>query len=148
MKRIQRYLCKFFKNKDLKKTFSYLPENIIPYRVYSLEIIVGFLELLLFKLNKEATQEKIVENIINKYSADSDIKDICFIQIKEFIKMMEIAKNKFTSLTNKTFESVTEFFQYCRNYKFYGSTGFLAIKQFIYCQHQQFLFGTASQFRR
>ncbi len=143
--RIQRYLCKNKKCKGKKKTFSYLPEDLIPYRVYSLEIIINFLESLLE--TSGVTQEQMVERIVNNYEADSALEDLSFVQLKDFMKMMKATMHKFTSLTKQTFKNLPEFFRYCQNYKFQDRIGFLAIKQFIYCQHQQFLFGTASQFR-
>lgn len=137
--RIQRYFCKI-----KRRTFSYLPEELIPYRVFSLGIIFELLRIMFDSVGQ--SQQQQLAKIVYKYDK-KPVVNICFAQLEKMKTLLNCAMNKYTFLTGKHFDTLPDFFEYCQGYKFNNHTGYLAIKQSIYCQSKDFLFGTASQFR-
>jgi len=99
----------------------------------------------MFDLVGQSQQQQLAK-VVCEYNK-KPIVDICFAQLGKLKVLLNCAMNKYTFLTGKHFGSLPEFFEYCQGYKFNGRTGYLAVKQSMYCQSKDFLFGTASQFR-
>jgi transposase-like protein len=136
--RIQRYLCK-----STERTFSFLPEHLIPYRVPSLPLLAELWRTMLF--SGKSHQQTLAD--IGKRFTETVVANMEYSCLQDFSRILQAAMERVTILHAKPFSSILNFFEYCEHYRHNGRTGFLAIAQSFYAQHHQFLFGTASQHR-
>ena len=137
---IQRYQCK-----RTMKTFSILPETIVPYRLYSIPLLNLLWKILITFAKKSQHQlmEMIGEQIPNILKTC-----IAYAQLKEAGSILESAMERMTTLTGQVFASLPDFFNYGQTYEYQGRRGFLAIQESVYRQQKiWFLFGTPSQCR-
>jgi hypothetical protein len=137
--RIQRYLCK-----TTERTFSFLPERLIPYRTPSLPLLDELWRTLLFS-NK--SHQETLAAIMDDFSESESVIGMEYSHVQEWSQILQVAMERVTILHAKSFSSVMDFFEYCKHYSHNGRTGFLAMAQSFYTQENRFLFGTASQHR-
>ena len=137
--RVQRYWCK-----RKKRTYSMLPEELIPYRASSLGFLAVFWRMLLFI---DQSQKQILSAIVDRFPESSAALNMDYSHLNDFEGCLQVAMNRVTALTGIGFPSIQCFFEFCSAYVFNGRTGWLAVTQWFYEQQHRFLFGTASQHR-
>ena len=137
--RVQRYLCK-----RKKRTYSMLPEELIPYRASSLGFLAVFWRMLLFI---DQSHKQILSAIVDRFPESSAALNMDYSHLNDVEGILQLAMNRVTALTGTGFPSIQCFFEFCSAYVFNGRTGWLAVTQWFYEQQHRFLFGTASQHR-
>ena len=106
------------------KTFSLLPENIIPYNLYSLEIVFEILAIIFNCINK--SQNELLNNVAKSFNKNVYINNVDYSQLKNFVNLLTKATGKYNFLIKRTFKSIKEFYNYCMQ------KGFLEIKREVY----------------
>jgi len=141
---ISRYLCR--KHKDKYPTFSCLPEELIPYRQYSLFLI--FKLLMEYSCSEELPKNKRLEKAVNIEGSPKKKLDITQIHIYSFERLIQGAIDKISIITKKTICKIAEFIEYCNQFKYEEEIGVLAISRYFFQISERFLFGVASQHRK
>ena len=138
---IARYLCRR-KNTSLKKlkskhkTFSLLPSQIIPYRLYDLDTLL-FIAVLRFKNGQSLL------NINAEFSAISDTAALAVATVLEYILLFIAAHTKLFSYPEYKFKDYADTVILLEKYQ----GGITSFAQFIHKGYTIFLFGTPSQCR-
>lgn len=130
-------------------TFSYLPQQLIPYSKYPVMFVT---EVLGTWVKSEKNVYETMANISSSTEEQDEISDeIGTSHIYHFRKIFELAKEKFIlwKKRERTYK-VERFIRYCEGYRPEQSEG-LGLKYYTdnggYIRNSHFLFGVASQFR-
>jgi len=137
--RIQRYLCK-----RKNRTYSLLPEDLIPYRAPSLGFLAVIWHLQLFC---DQSQKQKLSAITDRFPESKTALNMDYSHLNDFKDILQKAMERINALTEHRFVSIVDFFKFCERYVHAGRTGWLAVSSWFYEQQHRFLFGTASQHR-
>ena len=137
--RVQRYWCK-----RKKRTYSMLPEALIPYRASSLGFLAVFWRMLLFI---DQSQKQILSALVDRFPKSSAALNMDYSHLNDIEGILHVAMEKVTVVTGTGFPSIQHFYNFCQQYVHAGRTGWLAVTQWFYERQHRFLFGTASQHR-
>lgn len=144
---IQRYLCK-----KTGRTFSFLPDFLIPYHRYPIKFIIKSLNMVKdfidYRDGKIVNNQTTCDQILDHLSGYDAFQNLEYSHIKHFIKILDIARERYVLFTTEIIESTFDFLDKCTSFFWNGRKGSLAIKEFIFQKTEYFLFGNASQHRK
>lgn len=148
---IKRGLCQKF-----RKTFSHLPQQLIPYSKYPIKFVTEVLDTWV-ESEKNAYETlrnisfKSLKSISYAGKYEEAKEKIVTSHIHYFRKVFELAKDKFIlwKKRNRAYK-IERFIRYCEEYRPGQSEG-LGLRYYTdnggYIRSSHFLFGIASQFR-
>ena len=128
---IARYLCK-----KTGKTFSLLPAQCIPYKLYDVDSIM-------FMANMRFNKDMNFLDIATEFSALSDKVSLSSATVFKYLLIFMISHNKMISLLKLKHDSYGEWTDQIINY----TGGSEAYVKHIYQKYARFLFGIPSQLR-
>ncbi len=134
---IQRLFCK---KKD--STFSILPDNLIPYKIFSIDFIFNVMNILQYYKNFSSTKSL---NKISESMPNASFLSPCHLQY--FTKIIKTSMNKASFIFNKTYKTILDFITFCKDCKYRCLQGAVALNVLCYKKSQHFLFGISSQHR-
>jgi hypothetical protein len=142
--------------KSYNKTFSFLPDFLIPYRLYSIGFIFKILVIVKnINENEESrncgnSRQSKSQQILNEISKlkGEVFEKLEYSHIKNFIKCVDTARERFILFSKKIINNAFTFIDKCILFSWENKSGPLAIKAFILQDAGYFLFGNASQHRR
>jgi len=138
---VARYLCRRknkvkYKWKSTHRTFSLLPSQIIPYKLYDTDSLMFMAEMRFKKGMK-------LLDIATEFSALSDKASVSPATVFKYLLMFLISHNKMITLLKLEHDSYGEWADQIINY----TGGSAAYVEHIYKKYACFLFGTPSQLR-
>jgi hypothetical protein len=121
-----------------------LPEIFLPYRIISLPLLAKLWQLV---LSLKKSQHKLMAALMERLPGLCQT-NIAYPQIQEMMRILGTARDRFTVLTGKPFDSLVDFLEVATRFEDNDRCGCLALQEFCYNQYDKtFLFGTPSQSR-